>query len=357
MKKPAAATIQSGTRSQLFDAWNISWVMMLLILGVVLVFGELKTWPWKMPALVSCLMLSWMVYSQVTVTVQTRLKPLWRWLTIVTVLVVLAYVGLRFVNVYGLPADPKIQQLCVAQPQVCGTAVRLFFASKLYRFITLSPGFFLSWLLVVAGFGVIGNYRRQVDQQIDRFRREPLEALVVLGIAGILLNQAFFTSNLGFELLLKTWQNRQLSFVDRFVPYEFGIEHHGYIWEYAKFVQAHVPEEARVFIPPQSDIWPQEGNKYYFRWFVYPRDLLQSTDPTAPIPPEATHVLISRGGWVGGAAGWPKLPVKPECIAEVSLIHRRTLVQQTVDPQLLNTTITPESWGVITLKTGATACQ
>jgi len=111
----------------------------------------------------------------------------------------------------------------------------------------------------------------------------------------------------------------------------------------------HIPEDASIFIPPQNDVWAQEGNPYYFRWFVYPRKMVQSSDAYALLPEAARFILVSNGGWNGGDSGWPKIHVPEKNIKTVFLIDRYSLKERTVTAHDYYTSLAPTEWGVIEL--------
>lgn len=172
---------------------------------------------------------------------------------------------------------------------------------------------------------------------------------VIVVVAGTFIYQFTVCVEKMDTLAVRSWGAREVKFLDRFVSYEYGLEHNGWMWEFSKFVTVRVPEQATIFIPPQNSTWAQEGNKFYFRWFVYPRNLLQSDDPHAPIPSSANFVLLSNGGWSNAASGWPKKSILSSCIKRVELIDRKSLQTKTVDPQSLDTTLLESDWGVIEL--------
>lgn len=347
MKKPPKVKVDPTIIGRL---WLSVFCVLFCITLAILVLGELHNWSGRRLVTAGTIVLTWFSFMRLQ-------ESLYRWskkpLLIGCVVIGLALIMnvlLHLINVYSLDRNTAIQTFCQANPDICSITVRSFFLLKVYRFITLTITFFLSGLALFGGLLLISTHSAQIKTFKTKYTTERFLMIIGFAFLTLFLWQVMAVADQAFVMGIKSWQNRHLAFLDRFVPYEYGIEHHGWIWEYGKFIRAKVTIPATIFIPPQSDIWPQEGNKYYFRWFVYPINLVQSTDPEASIPAGAEYVLISRGGWNGGAAGWPKKPLLTTCIAEAHLIHRRTLVQRSVTPLELSQTLNPEEWGVIKLQ-------
>ena len=270
--------------------------------------------------------------------------------SIITVLVIFTiHFLLNMINVYSFSTNQRVLSLCSNSLQVCNILTLLFYNLKIYRFITLPPEFFTLLLFLLTGLSIVYYRKNDLKKYLNNSIKDPILLFVFCLIVITLSSQLITISERVYRLSIQSWNNRNVNFLDRFVPYEFGIEHHGWIWEYGKFVLKNTPESAIIFIPPQSDIWPQEGNKYYFRWFVYPRSLIQSNDPQALIPNNTQFVLISRGGWHGGSAGWPKKLLNIDCIDSVHLINRLTLNERVLEPSLLESELESGEWGIIKL--------
>lgn len=261
---------------------------------------------------------------------------------------IVIHITLNLLDVYRLDDLSHIVKFCTTKERLCTIVTKLFFSFKIYRFITLSFSSLLSFLFLALGLRFNSLVFDKTFQ--NHFKvGNPILIILTFGTCTLLLSQVLKISDQLYSLTVKAWYSRNLSFEARFVPFEYGNEHHGWIWTYAEFVKVHVPEKSVLYIPPQTDTWRQEGNKYYFRWFMYPRELINFEDPFAPIPPTATHIVIANGGWKGGEVGWPKSKPRIDCIAEIQLIHRLTLVQQLVSVEEVDTIMTPDDWGVISL--------
>ena len=83
----------------------------------------------------------------------------------------------------------------------------------------------------------------------------------------------------------------------KFVEQMNGNNTTGWIFTYTQFLNRKVPKNGKIFIPPQIEPWLMEGNQYYVRWFLYPRDVIYERDPNAPIPLEAEYIMIAHGIW------------------------------------------------------------
>lgn len=302
-----------------------------------------------LPALIFVTIITFSFNLNLKITRQNKLLKI---VHIFILLIFICYAGFNVINVYSLSTNATILAICSRFAFFCNSIVSVFYTLKIYRFITLPPKFFIYLEFLFLSLLIVQNKKEIVRKFVISSLKKPIifiaSALVIITLSTQLLN----TTEKIYEMSIRTWNNKNLSFLDRFVPYEFGIEHHGWIWEYGKFVSKHVPALSTIFIPPQNDIWAQEGNKYYFRWFVYPRTLVQSEDAFAKIPNEAEYIIISRGGWNAGQAGWPKKAIHPECIATAYLIDRYTLNERRIYPEEVSTGIKSTEWGIIELKDG-----
>lgn len=338
--------------------WDYSFLFTVVVGIAVLFITELKAIPWKMFANVSNIITAWIVFTQTSFSRNLSARKFLKVLWVVVTSVVIFYFFIRLINVYSLVQNPSLTTFCSYQVTFCAQVSELFYLSKFYRFVTLSAGFILSSFAFMTGLLLIAQDQGKVQKYIKLYRQNLSNAAVGLGVLFLLLNQLLVTGEAITELSLKSWDNRKVSFLDRFVSYEYGIEHHGWIWEYGKFVTAHTPSTAVLFLPPQNDTWAQEGNKYYFRWFVYPRTFTQSSDHYALIPPTSEFQVISGGGWVGGEIGWPKTMPKQECLKTAYLIDRTTLDSRQVSPEELSQTLKATEWGIMELNTEKLAsCQ
>ena len=330
-------------------AWDVSFILLLLLTILILLLAELFSNNSIKTIAVAGIIINWISYSYTSLTEHVIVKHIYFVLACITLLLFVGYALLRLLNVYDLQRFSFINSYCTNNPSICTLFSSLFFKLKIYRFITLSTSFFLSFLFLFSGLLWLTDFDKTLRKYLTEYKKQPFVALAAILLSVLFLRDTLTISDKIFDLSIKAWQSKQLTFYDRFVPYESGIEHGGWIWEYGKFINSHVPEKSVIFVPPQSDIWPQEGNIYYFRWFIYPRNMVQSLDATAAIPTEADYILISRGGWHGAAAGWPKHMPKTECINQAFLIDRKTVVTEEVLPLELDNKLTADKWGVIKL--------
>ena len=88
-------------------------------------------------------------------------------------------------------------------------------------------------------------------------------------------------------------------------------------YDYTQFVKDNTLEDAVILIPPQGYPWPQTGNKFYLRYFLYPRTLVNGEEfkPNADLESgEVDFVLVvwgeSNASQYGYTNGWPKFSVK-----------------------------------------------
>ena len=127
----------------------------------------------------------------------------------------------------------------------------------------------------------------------------------------------------------------------------------GWIYTYSKFINKYVPENGTIFIPPQKQAWQMEGNRYYFRWYVYPRKIVTNEkEIESPIPPEADYVLISYGAWIWNTTEyvWPRIHIPMEKIDIIYYINRDSLEETEVKNADYTPNFETQDWGIIELK-------
>ncbi len=87
-------------------------------------------------------------------------------------------------------------------------------------------------------------------------------------------------------------------------------------YEYFTFIKDYTPESAVIAIPPQQIPWLTSGNGGYLRYFVYPRQVINS-NLGPPLPEIADYAIIDKGEWYvddESLYGWPKATVSAEKI-------------------------------------------
>lgn len=342
----------------LLNHWNISTVLFILLTGVILTIAELSGDIFFKIISITTIIINWFLYANSDFKTNKFVKNCIKITLVFFILLLMMYVFLHFLNIYNLYRFKEVEMFCTKHTDVCATVTSIFFKLKIYRFITLSISLLLSFILFIGGLYFLNTYNSLTKIYIKKYVKSPLLFLSLILIFILFLNNMLTISDKIFSLTIKAWNNKHLHFYDRFVPYESGIEHGGWIWEYAKFINKNTNEHETIFVPPQNDIWAQEGNIHYFRWFLYPRNLVQSIDVTADIPLTADYILISRGGWLGGKPGWPKKMPKVECVETIHIINRKTLVAETVSTVDIDKNLNQDIWGIIKLKrSGNNTCQ
>jgi hypothetical protein len=151
---------------------------------------------------------------------------------------------------------------------------------------------------------------------------------------------------------VKFIQNMNKTEKEKFAFELGGEKYTGWIVPFTDFVNEHVPEHATIFTPPQKESWQMEGNQYFLRWFLYPRNIVTSQDINAEIPAETDYVMIAYGAWPWGVKefGWPRLSIPKEKIARIIYIDRQTREVSAVENEDYVFVPNKEVWGVIELK-------
>lgn len=154
-----------------------------------------------------------------------------------------------------------------------------------------------------------------------------------------------------YEAGIRIVRTASLSWEDRFIYLNGGEASTGWVLHYTQFVNHHVPKDATIFIPPQKEAWQMEGNLYYIRWYLYPRQLVTSQDLDAPIPEEANYVLIDDGAWPGMTEyGWPRIFIPAEKIVKMVFIDRESKQESMITGKDYDPELYSHKWGVIQLR-------
>ncbi len=273
--------------------------------------------------------------------VTSHWRRMWKIISIVCGVSWLSHFLFHVFSLYTFGQTSPGQTLC-RLPLFCIIIFKVFTLFRLYRFFTFSVTYFVKMCFLFFGLFVISNNKKVVYSNIF--------FLFCLSFMYLFLSQINYVTERIYDLSARTWQAQHVAFFDRFTPFDGGVENEGWIWPYTRFLDAHVPENAELFIPPQSDTWPLEGNPFYLRWFIFPRRTTGSSDPRAPIPAHVKYIIVSRGGWNGGESGWPKIFIPPESILQVNLINRTTLRERTLTGEAYYKEVQPTEWGVMELK-------
>jgi hypothetical protein len=91
-------------------------------------------------------------------------------------------------------------------------------------------------------------------------------------------------------------------------------------YDYAMFVKDNTSSDSTILIPPQGYPWDKTGNVAYFRYFLYPRKLINGNekDPNIDIK-DVDYVLIDYGETTISEHGftniWPKFNITGVYIA------------------------------------------
>lgn len=113
-----------------------------------------------------------------------------------------------------------------------------------------------------------------------------------LGLAGLGISEAVINSNL-------TYSEKMTKAYPGFYPV-------------MKKIASITPQDATLYIPPQSNPWELEGNAAMVRYFLYPRKIINLDDQLSPLTQKVSnsYLLISRGTAESRKTaydyGWPK---------------------------------------------------
>lgn len=90
-------------------------------------------------------------------------------------------------------------------------------------------------------------------------------------------------------------------------------------YKFTNFIIDNTPAESTILIPPQGFPWPRTGNLAYFRYFLYPRTLINGKEYESGVniyKENVDYVLLAWGETTateyGFTHGWPKFDVDSE---------------------------------------------
>lgn len=96
---------------------------------------------------------------------------------------------------------------------------------------------------------------------------------------------------------------------DQKMFYQWG----GY-YNYMKFAKDNTPENATIIIPPQTNPWLSSGNILLDRYFLFPRNLVQTglTIEGFNKPPKDAYIIVYKGEWCDShdCEIWPTQAIK-----------------------------------------------
>lgn len=212
------------------------------------------------------------------------------------------------------------------------TLPQWFYSFKIYRLVSLHSTTLVGFLMLV----VAVTTKEMISFDLKIWLVYPIIVYYLL-LSGALV----------YTNVIQSIQNISVPYADRMEFKLGGRVYVGWIWPFSKFIVENTPSSARIAIPPQSNVWKMEGNVGYFRWFVYPRILVNSIDSFI-IPSDVEYILISVGECHEGACIWPKQEISQSSIEKMLIIDRETSEVQT----LTDEAYIPGKydWGIIKLK-------
>jgi len=197
-------------------------------------------------------------------------------------------------------------------------------------------------------------WSKTIQSVIAAVVRSPGRFLYVILIGFLLVTLVRQLMTIGSEFLNNTLDmmtTYDYSEKEKFVYKLGGNQELGWIMTFATFINTHTPENAKIFIPPQTSTWPLEGNEAYFRWFIYPREIIQATDENQQIPPEAEYVIVAYGTrGTQDANTWPRISINKQLIDTIREIDRKSLKESILIDTDYIPQINTEKWGLITLR-------
>lgn len=211
-------------------------------------------------------------------------------------------------------------------------------------------------LLIAFGLAVLVIdliHEKFLFQKLTNYHMGFLQTIFLINFSLIVMSQLQASVLPTYVSTIDILKNLNKSEDEKFVQLMNGNQSLGWIYTYAQFLKKNIPEDASVYIPPQKVPWLMEGNPHYFRWFLYPRNLISGPfDAKAELPSDIEYVLISTGGWPWGATeiGWPQVNIPKEKIETIYTIDRQSLQERVIIDKPYSYEVFKNQWGLLKLK-------
>ncbi len=133
----------------------------------------------------------------------------------------------------------------------------------------------------------------------------------------------------------------------------------GVVYDFARFIRENTPENSYILIPPQEYPWPMTGNVLFFRYFLYPRRLINGGTYEVGVDivnEKIDYILIAKGelklDCCGFDYGWPKFKFSGEKIILVDTYDEKGKATTEempgeYDPKTFSDT---SGWGLIKIR-------
>lgn len=278
-----------------------------------------------------------------------RIKKSFIKLLILLAVLLVIHTLLNIFNIYDLVKSPRIIEICLTYDAICTISSTYFYKLKLFRFITLSPDFFISLVYLIVGFIFIRpTFIKVKPSTLIKMPTINKIFILILG-AHLVLNSLDFISE-AYKNLTSSLSAAKHPYDDRYIYKMGGNLSMGWIYTYSKFLRENIPANATIAIPPQTESWRMEGNLWYMRFFLYPRALIAAESIEATPNDKAEYVLISHGAWIGEKDHvWPKVTIPADQIEKIIHIDREHLNTEIMAKDYIPN-YQDETWGFIELK-------
>lgn len=247
---------------------------------------------------------------------------------------------LNAINVYSLDEKKWVSVFCQNYELVCNNISYFFYKAKIYRFITLSSYTFFAPALLI--FSLRINAKKMMNFTYNFGFLSIFLAMISTNLL-ISLDRISLSLTQGFVVLDESYR-------DRFIFKQGGTTYHGWILVYADFVNQQTKPTDTIILPPQSETYKMEGNIFYFRWFVYPRNLVHYEDVENIKDDSKKFIVLTEGECSSKDCVWPNFAIESDQIESIIYIDRNN---QSVEAKS-DVPYYPEEnygkWGLIRLK-------
>jgi hypothetical protein len=190
-------------------------------------------------------------------------------------------------------------------------ANRLTYPGFVFSRVHIDPNSLISLVLISLAPVVVAWAPRINIKQLVKIQ----SVLVILAFSIIALNL--------YTIYKSEWKTFQLIVAHPNATYDDKMRKAigDVFYNYSLFVNKYTAPSASLLVPPQAFPWPGSGNVGYFRYFVYPRNIINGDEfepPLEDILARIDYVLLNWGETdivePPHTHDWPKFDVKAEKI-------------------------------------------
>lgn len=278
--------------------------------------------------------------------------------------------GLNFlanlINVYHLDKFQSVTDFCIQNGRWCASISENFFKFKMYRFVSLTSYFFMYVIFLIIGLlfsepiyervlKIVSRipqiHVRRVKFKKIKFKKVKLKYVLLFYffVVYILSQQLISAFSTMSKNIVKMYYTLAIPYDQRWEAVMGGRFSFGWMKTYADFVNEQTPPNTVILIPNREAPWEMEGNPYYLRWFIYPRDMVQMFESTE-IPANADYALLTYGVFGYNKKTFPDFSISRDKIEKIIIVNQNNLTVTVKEKNDYNPADYTNVWGLIQFK-------